>query len=166
MAEPIQKKRRQFCFYYARLCNITEAARRAGFDTDCAYEEGVKTLSMPRYRQLVKRLCSETPLSAKAQVRAGLERLAFGQSNDAAYLVCAEELPSPAQLARLDLYNVSELKRVKGGGVEVKFFDRQRALERLYELAAGADNAAAQRELFAAISGSDPDRKEDDDGGA
>lgn len=166
MAEPIHKKRRQFCFYYARLCNITEAARRAGFTEDCAYEEGIKTLSMPRYRQLVKRLCAEPPLSAEALVRAGLERLAFGQANDAAYLVCAEELPSPDQLAMLDLYNVSELKRVKGGGVEVKFFDRQRALERLYELASGADSAAAQRELFAAISGADPAGKEDDGGGA
>ena len=26
------------------------------------------------------------------------------------------------------------MKRVKGGGVEVKFFDRQRALEKLFEL--------------------------------
>lgn len=165
MADLTQKQRRKFCSCYARLCSITEAARRAGFPEESAYEEGVKTLSMPRYRRLIQRLCRDTPLEPATLVRAGLERLAFGAANDAAYLVCAEEFPSPQQLASLDLYNVAELKRVKGGGVEVKFFDRQRALERLYTLASGAESAAAQQQLFAAISGC-TDEKEESGGGA
>ena len=33
-----------------------------------------------------------------------------------------------------DIYFIDQIKRVKGGGVEVKFFDRQKALEKLYEL--------------------------------
>ena len=66
-------------------------------------------------------------------VKAGLERLAFGRINDAVELVFAEEV-TPAKIRQADLYNVSEIKKIKGGGVEIKFFDRQKALERLEEL--------------------------------
>lgn len=31
----------------------------------------------------------------------------------------------------MDLFNISEIKRVKGGGMEIKFFDRIKALEKL-----------------------------------
>ena len=37
-------------------------------------------------------------------------------------------------LPQLDLFNVSEIKRVKGGGMEIKFFDRIKALEKLSAL--------------------------------
>lgn len=166
MTDAQKRRRRQFCFYYARLCNITEAARRAGFPYDSAYEEGVKTLSMPVYRRLAQRLGADAPLSPQQLVRAGLERLAFGAANDAALLVCAEELPAPVQLAQLDLYNVSELKRIKGGGLEVKFFDRQRALERLYDLAAGADSAQAAQALLTALQGNPQEEGADGDDNA
>ena len=35
------------------------------------------------------------------------------------------------RLPKLKLMNVSEIKRPKGGGMEIKFFDRIKALERL-----------------------------------
>lgn len=165
MSDNLQTIRKRFCCFYAKLCNITEAARRAGFPHDSAYEAGLKTLTMPAYRRLVQRLGAQSPLSPQQLVQAGLERLAFGSANDAVYLICAEELPAPAQLAALDLYNVSELKRIKGGGLEVKFFDRQRALERIYEYANSADTAAAAGSLLAALSGAEhPVGKEEEDG--
>jgi hypothetical protein len=37
----------------------------------------------------------------------------------------------------LELFNVSEIKRPKGGGIEIKFFDRMKALERLGEMCDG-----------------------------
>ena len=56
-------------------------------------------------------------------------------------------------LAKADLFNVSEIKRIKGGGVEIKFFDRQKALERLSDLndRDGADRQA--KNLVEAIYG-------------
>ena len=34
----------------------------------------------------------------------------------------------------MDLFNISEIKRKKGGDIEIKFFDRIKALERLGDL--------------------------------
>ena len=64
----------------------------------------------------------------------GLKKLAFGKVNDAVTLVFAEDIPPPELLAKMQLFNLSSVKRVKGGGVEIQFFDRQKALEKLYEL--------------------------------
>jgi len=86
------------------------------------------------------------------KVMSGLRKLAFGRNNDAVYLVFAEDLP-PADIIRgLDLFNVSEMKRVKGGGVEVKFFDRQKALERMFEYVNCSDSVKNAESLFAALS--------------
>ena len=37
-------------------------------------------------------------------------------------------------LNKLDLFNISEIKRPKGGGIEIKFYDRLKALQCLQEL--------------------------------
>ena len=34
----------------------------------------------------------------------------------------------------MNLFNVAEIKRPKGGGIEIKFFDRLKPLERLAEM--------------------------------
>ena len=43
-------------------------------------------------------------------------------------------------LENMDLFNISEIKKVKGGGVEIKFFDRIKALEKLENLRLGGLN--------------------------
>jgi hypothetical protein len=85
----------------------------------------------------------------------GLERLAFGNTNDAVFLVFSEELPPPSTIAKLDLFNVSELKRVKGGGVEVKFFDRQRAIEKMLDYSNASNDNETAKSLIEALSGGD-----------
>ena len=64
-------------------------------------------------------------------VTEGLRRLAFGEIQDAVTLLFESEENIISSLPRLDLFNVSEIKRQKGGGMEIKFFDRLKALERL-----------------------------------
>jgi hypothetical protein len=88
----------------------------------------------------------------KSLIWSGLERLAFGSVNDAVFLVFSEELPPPSTIAKLDLFNVSELKRVKGGGVEVKIFDRQKALEKMLEYSSLSDSSATAKSLIEALS--------------
>ena len=58
-------------------------------------------------------------------------------------------------LAESDLFNVSEIKRVKGGGVEIKFFDRQKALEKLEELDARLKSDEKAKNLVEAVYGTD-----------
>ena len=83
----------------------------------------------------------------------GLEQLACGKVNDAVRLAFCEEVPSVQTLARMDLFNVSSIKRVKGGGVEVQFFDRQKALERLYESAREGASGRTAESLLEALAG-------------
>ncbi len=87
----------------------------------------------------------------------GLRKLAFGKVNDAVKLVFAEEPPPPEVLAKMDLFHVASISRDKGGGVEVKFFDRQKALERLYEYARAGQEGAAAESLLSALTGADTD---------
>lgn len=66
------------------------------------------------------------------RVREGLERLAFGCVNDAMRLLFCED-PDLRTLRKLDLFPVAEVKRPRGGGMEIKFVDRMQALQCLRE---------------------------------
>ena len=146
------KKERLFCCYYAKLGNIFEAAVRAGFSPDTALVNGMDILKQKKYQKSISVLMSET-VSPSKLVKAGLERLAFGSSNDAVYLAFSGEMPSPEKISSLDLFNVSEIKKVKGGGVEVKLFDRQKAMEKMYEFASNDNSSTAASNLLEALTG-------------
>ena len=97
----------------------------------------------------------------EAAVRAGYSRdealgaameLLKSSCNDAVQLAFSDELPPQDVLGRLDLYNVSEIKRVRGGGVEVKVFDRIRALEKLYELENALTESGRAEALIRALT--------------
>lgn len=85
-------------------------------------------------------------------IKEGLKQLAFGKCNDAVFLAFAEELPPPSLIENLDLFNVSEIKRVKGGGVEIKLFDRLEALEKLYEIENSSESNDRAEELINALA--------------
>ncbi len=72
--------------------------------------------------------------TAEEEICEGLKRLAFGEIKDAIYLLFANENEIAEKLPSLDLFNISEIKRPKGGGMEIKFFDRIRALEKLRDI--------------------------------
>lgn len=67
----------------------------------------------------------------KEDVARRLAELAFGKANDCVRLVLEED----AELGRLDLSLLSEVKRNDKGTVEVKLVDRLKALEQLALLA-------------------------------
>ena len=87
MTEQTKRMRRQFCSLYAMLGNVSEAALRAGFDPDTAFQSGLEILGMPAYQRLVHRLTRMPRIDPKQQVHVGLERLAFGTANDALTLL-------------------------------------------------------------------------------
>lgn len=146
----IQKKRRAFCCNYVLLGNVAEAAVKAGFSRENALLEGVTCLENPECRTLISQM--RDVLADSGSVISGLKRLAFGNCSDAVYLVFADELPPPSVIDKLDLFNVSEIKRVKGGGVEVKLFDRQKALEKLFEFENTCSDRGNAESLIAALT--------------
>ena len=77
--------------------------------------------------------------STKEQVEQGLLKLAVGDVSDAVSLLFLSEEEALCRLPKLNLFNVSEIKRPKGGGMEIKFFDRIKAFEKLREQTAVSD---------------------------
>ena len=140
MNRNLKNKLNSFCCSYAVLGSVEEAAVRAGIPRESALDEGIELLKTEECQQLITQL--RELLTDSGSVISGLKRLAFGSCTDAVYLVFADELPQADIISKLDLFNVSEIKRVKGGGVEVKLFDRMKALEKLFEL----ENAFSDRE--------------------
>ena len=65
------------------------------------------------------------------QIEQGVLDIALGSVSDAISLLFMTEEEIIERLPKLKLINVSEIKRPKGGGMEIKFFDRIKALERL-----------------------------------
>ncbi len=76
----------------------------------------------------------------RRKVKRGYEKLAYGSVADAVRLLFTEA-PDLAALERMDLFNISEIKRPKGGGMEIKFFDRIKALQCLEELSDDSGNS-------------------------
>lgn len=72
--------------------------------------------------------------SVEEQVKQGLLDLAFGDISDAVSLLYLSDEEVLSQLPKLKLFNISEIKRPKGGGMEIKFFDRIKACEKLNAL--------------------------------
>ena len=150
-----------FCSLYAGLGNPAEAARRAGYRKPgrvAARLLGRREIQDETARQLESR-----GRRAAALALAGLERVAFGGIGDAVALLDRGEGLRREDLAELDLFSVAELKSPRGGGVEMKFFDRIKALELLLGHAkdSGGEKAhsfySALEKSARALSGSDSD---------
>lgn len=153
-----KEKRKRFCCLYAVLGDAEEAAVRAGFDKENALEEAAACLKTKACSNSVKQL--RGLLGDAGAVISGLRRLAFGSCADGILLAFSEENPTAESLQALDLFNVAEIKRARGGVVEVKMFDRLKALEKLYELEcelADRGRAEALAEALADIPEEDDD---------
>lgn len=69
------------------------------------------------------------------EILQGFRKLAFADVRDPVRLLFCDEI-KPSLLKKLDLSSIAEIKRPKGGGMEIKFYDKLRALEcmsRLYQ---------------------------------
>ena len=127
MKNSLTKKEKEFCRFYVTLQNSREAASNAGYGM-LSRLAGEKLLMKKEVKDEIARLNKlNEDLSCAKQ---GFRRLAFGSVADAIRLIDGER----DNLDSMDLFMVSDIKLVKGGGMEVKFYDRQKALESLASL--------------------------------
>ena len=106
-----------------------EAAAKSGLP--CPERDGLKLLSKERIKARIEELTLQK--TRRQEVEAGLRRLAFGDLSDVIRLITAESV-GELEPEKMDLMLISELKYSKNG-VEVKLFDRIKALGKLVELA-------------------------------
>ncbi|MBR0540889.1 MAG: terminase small subunit [Clostridia bacterium] len=127
MKNSLTKKEKEFCRFYVTLQNSREAASNAGYGM-LSRLAGEKLMMKKEVKDEIARLNKlNEDLSCAKQ---GFRRLAFGSVADAIRLIDGER----DNLDSMDLFMVSDIKLVKGGGMEVKFYDRQKALESLASL--------------------------------
>ncbi|MBQ5677260.1 MAG: terminase small subunit [Clostridia bacterium] len=137
----LTKKELDFCRIYVRLRNPKESAIRAGYEILPEYR-AISLLSKKEIRQKITELEKEN-LADDSLVSAGLERLAFGSCADAVKLILSANQDTSPDIDSLDLFNVAEIKFTCGKGMEIKFFDRLKALEKLSEISqSGKDTGA------------------------
>ncbi len=129
--EALNERELLFCAYYSQTHNAREAAARAGYRLRPELQ-GIRLLEREEVRAEIERL--EQRLQTAQEIRDGYRRLAFGPVTDAIRLLFLEEAPSPGQLEAMDLFPIAEIKRPRAGGMEIKFFDRLKALEKLSQL--------------------------------
>ena len=122
-------KEREFYCNYINTGNIKESAIKAGY-LKSPEKIGAKLLYKKEISSEIEKLYEEKQKNLLYKTYSGYERLAFGNIADAIRLLYLED-PNSVNLENMDLFNISEIRKVKGGGVEIKFFDRLKALEKL-----------------------------------
>lgn len=125
------KKEKCFCRVYAALNNLKEAAVHAGYPAEEAQKTAEELIAREDISKEVLRLTAKNSESLCDRAIAGLLRLAFGNYDDCIKLLYRDDEPD---LSAMNLFNISEIKRPKGGGLEIKFADRMKALALLYEI--------------------------------
>jgi hypothetical protein len=157
---PLTEKEKDFCKLYARLGNHREAAAKSGY----AFPEKAGARLLGKVAVIDQIEHERETLSRIADAADGLRRLSFGSVADAVKLLFSGSEIS--DIESLDLYMVSEIKFSKSGGVEIKFFDRLKALQALSEIS-GAEIGGTAPFIDAIYKGAaainSPDRGSDDE---
>ena len=128
MKKELNKKERLFCAQYARTGDPRFSAAAAGYAAPGI--TGFRLLARDDIREGIKN-CSARRPALPDEVAAGYRRLAFGGISDCVKLLRSFEQTGADEIEALDLFNISEIKLPKSGGMEIKFFDRLKALEKL-----------------------------------
>ena len=136
----LSDKEKLFCSLYVSGGNAVSAAYRAGYKRN-AEISSQKLLNDSNITDMIREISQERMKTAKARAVCGLERLAFGSISDGIRLIFCDE-PSALKLEEMDLANISEIKRLKDGSLELKFVDRIKAMEKLEQLSRDEDDEA------------------------
>lgn len=144
---PLSEKEKLFCTYYSVTMNAVESAYKAGYSL-APERAAIKLLRKEGVNEYIAKLTAERKTGTD-EVVAGLRRLAFGCIGDALRLAFEENIDI-SELKEMDLFAISEIKVNKGKGVEIKFFDRIKALEKLSGIVERNDEEG-RSDIFRAI---------------
>ena len=143
----MKPREKEFCRLMALCGEPMRAAREAGYKRPDRWH---RLLCRSDIAAEIKR-CADVLRSVYASTAvSGLYRLSFGKTGDALRLLYREN-PSEEELDSLDLSGVAEIKRTKDKSVEIKFFDRIKALDRLNDVLRSSGEAGASGGLLEAM---------------
>ncbi len=162
----MKPKEKEFCRQMAFCGDPERAAREAGYRSQ---EKWKRLLCRDDIAGEIKRCTDALRAVYRNTAVCGLYRMIFSRPSDALKLLYREN-PTDAELEALELYGVSEIKRTKDKSMEIKFFDRVKATDKLSELlnSSGELNSSGglleAMRLSAEALGKDTRFEGDDDG--
>lgn len=144
----MKPREKEFCHYTAVVGDPERAAALAGYKhPSSAWQELIIRREIVdeigRRAEAMQRIYRATALS-------GLYRLAVGDISDAMTLLYKDSV-TKEDLAELDLSCVAEIKRTKDKSMEIKFFDRIKAMSMLNDLLGADADAGATGGLIEAM---------------
>lgn len=125
------RKEDKFCCFYSSNGNVRQSAVMAGYSSN-PEKTGQQLLTRGDIAGRVKEYRDTRVNDLRLMALLGYERLAFGSIADCIQLLYMEA-PTLQRLEAMDLFMISEIKKPKDGAMEIKFFDRIKALEKLSE---------------------------------
>ncbi len=132
--------------FYAQNGNPEESARLAGYANP--QKDGSLLLIREDIAEYMNSLYKQNGQYLSQKAVSGYERLAFGNVADAVKLMFADSFDN---LESYDLFNVAEIKRPKENCMEIKFFDRLKALEKLEQY--GQEGEKGPADFYQALVG-------------
>lgn len=124
----MKKRERTFCLLVSQGKPIDKAAHLAGYKDSLA---GASLIARDEITKEIIRILGNRKRLMKSLAYLGYEHLAFGNIDDCISLLSSEDI-SADRLKNMDLFMISEIKKPKDGAMEIKFFDRLKAMEKLY----------------------------------
>ena len=128
----LKNREKEFCACFAETGDVKLSARLSGYRLN-SRAKGLKLLARDDIQTEINRLVKSKEKLARTLASVGYQRLAFGNTSDAVSLIYSKD-PGEAELGSMDLFMISEIKKPKDGSLEIKFFDRLKALEKLEQI--------------------------------
>ncbi len=125
----LKPRERLFCGYFACTGDAALSAKKAGYANEPALTGDRLLCDEAVMEEIDRQLCLRNKTMARLAT-IGYRRLAFGSICDPLRLLFMEQ-PTAEELEGMDLMMISEIKRNRDGMLEIKFFDRLKALEKL-----------------------------------
>ena len=135
MKKILSEKEILFCRHYCNCLNAKESAIKAGFPPFKAEKLAEKLLAKKEISSFLKKIEKQIEKEKifKLTITA-LKRMILYRPNDTFKILEKQENISDEEIEKLDLFHISEIKKLKDGGFEFKFIDRIKAIETLLSI--------------------------------
>ena len=133
--------------------NPKEAAIKAGYSSSSAEKTAQQLLYRLDINEKKKKIKTDLKKDQIISLAiTALKRLIFYRPNDVLILALKSQELSENQIENLDLFQISEIKKLKDGGFEFKFTDRIKAIECLISLLDKMDDDSGAENFFKALA--------------
>lgn len=148
----LTQRQKNFLLNFILYRNVVEAGVVSGFPREKAFMLGIEILKTRGATEFLNETAKIIDEAVGNVAKSGLDRIVTARVNDAVALAFSEDTITMQEIGGLNLDCVAEIKRPKGGGCEIKFFDRLKAVESVYDMNNSAKSEDTAQSFFNAFN--------------